>query len=42
MEVRPATVGVVPDGETAPIKKVAAYCRVSTDEEVRRAVSSCR
>lgn len=35
VEVRPATVGVVPDGETAPIKKVAAYCRVSTDEEAQ-------
>ena len=35
VQVIPATKGVVPPGETAPVKRVAAYCRVSTDEEAR-------
>lgn len=35
VQVIPATKGVVPPGETAPVKRVAAYCRVSTDEEAQ-------
>ncbi len=35
VEVIPATKGVVLPGEAIPIKKVAAYCRVSTDEEAQ-------
>lgn len=31
--VIPATKGVTPPGEVAPVKRVAAYCRVSTDED---------
>ena len=33
VQVIPATKGVTPPGEDAPVKRVAAYCRVSTDEE---------
>ncbi len=35
VQVIPATKGVTPPGEEAPIKRVAAYCRVSTDEEAQ-------
>jgi len=35
VQVIPATKGVTPPGEDAPVKRVAAYCRVSTDEEVQ-------
>lgn len=35
VEVIPAIVGVTPEGEDPPIKRVAAYCRVSTDEEAQ-------
>ena len=35
VQVIPATKGVVLPGETAPVKRVAAYCRVSTDEEAQ-------
>ena len=35
VQVIPATKGVIPPGETAPVKRVAAYCRVSTDEEAQ-------
>lgn len=35
MQVIPATKGVISPGETAPLKRVAAYCRVSTDEDAQ-------
>lgn len=35
VQVIPATVGVTPEGETAPIRRCAAYCRVSTDQEAQ-------
>ena len=35
VQVIPASKGVTPPGEEAPIKRVAAYCRVSTDEEAQ-------
>lgn len=35
VQVIPATKGVTPPGEDAPVKRVAAYCRVSTDEEAQ-------
>jgi site-specific DNA recombinase len=35
VQVIPATKGVVPSGEVAPAKRVAAYCRVSTDQEAQ-------
>ena len=35
VQVIPATKGVTPPGETAPLKRVAAYCRVSTDEDAQ-------
>ena len=35
VQVIPATKGVVLPGEDTPIKRVAAYCRVSTDEEAQ-------
>lgn len=35
VQVIPATKGVTPLGETAPLKRVAAYCRVSTDEDAQ-------
>ena len=35
VQVIPATKGVIPPGETAPVNRVAAYCRVSTDEEAQ-------
>jgi site-specific DNA recombinase len=35
VEVIPATVGVVTEGKEPPLKRVAAYCRVSTDEEAQ-------
>jgi len=33
--VIPATIGVTPEGEKAPIRRCAAYCRVSTDQEAQ-------
>ena len=35
VEVIKATVGVTPEGVDAPIRRVAAYCRVSTDQEAQ-------
>ena len=35
VEIIPATVGVTPEGEEPPVKRVAAYCRVSTDQEAQ-------
>lgn len=35
VQVIPATKGVTPPGETPKAKRVAAYCRVSTDEEAQ-------
>lgn len=35
VQVIPATKGVISHGETAPLKRVAAYCRVSTDEDAQ-------
>lgn len=35
VEVIKATVGVTPEGTEAPYKRVAAYCRVSTDQEAQ-------
>lgn len=35
VQVIPATKGITPAGEPAPIKRVAAYCRVSTDQEAQ-------
>ena len=35
VQVIPATKGVTPIGEVAPAKRVAAYCRVSTDQEAQ-------
>lgn len=35
VKVIPATAGVVAPGETAPKRRVAAYCRVSTDDEAQ-------
>lgn len=35
VEVIKATVGVTPEGVDAPYKRVAAYCRVSTDQEAQ-------
>lgn len=35
VQVIPATKGVTPTGEVAPLKRVAAYCRVSTDQEAQ-------
>ena len=35
VQVIPATKGVTPVGEVAPAKRVAAYCRVSTDQEAQ-------
>lgn len=35
VEVIPATVGTVPKGVDPPLKRVAAYCRVSTDQEAQ-------
>lgn len=35
VQVIPKTKGVTPPGEPAPQKRVAAYCRVSTDEEAQ-------
>lgn len=35
VEVIPATVGTVQEGEPIPLKRVAAYCRVSTAEEAQ-------
>ena len=35
VQVIPATKGVTPPGEEAPVKRVAAYCRVSTDEDAQ-------
>jgi site-specific DNA recombinase len=35
VQVIPATKGVTPVGEEAPAKRVAAYCRVSTDQEAQ-------
>lgn len=35
VQVIPATKGMIVQGEQAPLKKVAAYCRVSTDEEAQ-------
>ena len=35
VQVIPATKGVTPAGEPDPIKRVAAYCRVSTDQEAQ-------
>ena len=35
VQIIPATKGVTPPGEDAPVKRVAAYCRVSTDEEAQ-------
>lgn len=35
VEVIPKTVGVVQPGTEVPLKRVAAYCRVSTDEEAQ-------
>lgn len=35
VQVIPATKGVTPPGEDPPVKRVAAYCRVSTDEDAQ-------
>lgn len=35
VEVIKATVGVTPEGEDPPFRRVAAYCRVSTDQEAQ-------
>ena len=35
VEVIKASVGVTPEGIDPPIKRVAAYCRVSTDQEAQ-------
>ena len=35
VEVIKATIGVTPEGVDAPLKRVAAYCRVSTDQEAQ-------
>ena len=35
VQVIPATKGITPSGEEAPAKRVAAYCRVSTDEDAQ-------
>jgi len=35
VQVIPATKGIVGPGEAAPTKRVAAYCRVSTDEDAQ-------
>ena len=35
VQIIPATKGVVAPGEEAPVKRVAAYCRVSTDEDAQ-------
>lgn len=35
VQVIPATKGVISPGEIAPLKRVAAYCRVSTDEDAQ-------
>ena len=35
VQVIPATKGITPVGEVAPAKRVAAYCRVSTDQEAQ-------
>ena len=35
VQVIPATKNIVPVGEEAPAKRVAAYCRVSTDEDAQ-------
>lgn len=35
VQVIPATKGVTPTGEVAQLKRVAAYCRVSTDQEAQ-------
>lgn len=35
VQVIPATKGVTPPGEDPPAKRVAAYCRVSTDEDAQ-------
>lgn len=35
IQVIPATKGVTPPGEEPPAKRVAAYCRVSTDEDAQ-------
>ncbi|BDZ84456.1 hypothetical protein Lac2_25900 [Claveliimonas bilis] len=35
VQVIPATKGVTPPGDTPPLKRVAAYCRVSTDEDAQ-------
>lgn len=35
VQVIPATKGVTSSGEKAPLKRVAAYCRVSTDEDAQ-------
>ncbi len=35
VKIIPATIGVVPETEEPPKKRVAAYCRVSTDQEAQ-------
>ena len=35
VQVIPASIGVTPEGEKAPIRRCAAYCRVSTDQEAQ-------
>lgn len=35
VQVIPATIGVTPKGEEVPIRRCAAYCRVSTDAEAQ-------
>ena len=35
VKIIPATVGVVAETEEPPKKRVAAYCRVSTDQEAQ-------
>lgn len=35
MKIIPATIGVVMETEEPPKKRVAAYCRVSTDQEAQ-------
>lgn len=35
VEVIPATMGVTPEGEVKKIRRCAAYCRVSTDQEAQ-------
>lgn len=35
VQVIPATIGVAPEGNAAPQKRVAAYCRVSTDQDAQ-------